>query len=80
MGGPRPMTTVPLTVVASSAVGRARSGSMPTMGRIRMTQRPTARCLREGSSRIFVGLTVELGCGSQVLIHRASQWLGLICG
>ena len=55
MGGPRPITTVPLTVVASSAVGRAISGSMPTMGSSRMTQRPTARCLREESTGLRAG-------------------------
>ncbi len=60
MGGPRPMTTVPLTVVASSAVGRARSGNMPTIGSTRMTARPTARCLHEDNLRSFTRERVKV--------------------
>ena len=45
-GGPRPMISVPLTVVASRAVGFANNGRMPMIARMMMMTRPALKCLQ----------------------------------
>lgn len=46
MGGPRPSTIVPDTVVASSALASPISGNSPATARMMMMIRPMVRCLR----------------------------------
>lgn len=48
MGGPKPRTIVPETVVASSALASPRSGSSPATASTIMITRPIVRCLPNG--------------------------------
>ena len=62
MGGPRPMTIVPETVVALKAVISAINGRMPTTAKTTIMSRPASKCL--GS---------KVACQRQVVTKVACQ-------
>ena len=61
-GGPRPIINVPLTVVASRAVGFAMSGRMPMTASTMMITRPALRCLQDTVSCHNLGLVIIANC------------------